>query len=334
MYSIGLDVSKSTISVHIPRTQADIEIKNSAAQIKGLYAKLKKLYKKEIEKVVFVYEPTGSYSVLLDRFCHQKKIRVFQVNPKQSSNYAKARGERNKTDKADARMLSKAIDIAKEEQIKVPAYNATAQEIKELMSYYSFTVKQRVKTSNHLEALTAKEGSAYAIKDLKKRIAVFRRQEKEILDQIIAVIAKDTALQKGFENIKSIVGIGNVAAIALLHLFICYEGANRAQVVSLAGLDPVERTSGSSLRSRSKISKAGARIYRGTLFMAALVATRHNDEMKSFFARLKSTGKHTTVAQTAVMRKLLVIAHSLYKNDKVYDPERYKMHSGQKESAT
>ena len=333
MYSIGLDVSKSTISVHIPLTQLDIEIENNAVQVKGLYAKLKKLYKKEIDKVVFVYEPTGSYSALLDRFCNQKKIKVFQINPKQSSNYAKARGERNKTDRVDARMLSKAIDIAKEDQVRVPAYNAVAEEIKELMSYYRFTVKQRVKARNHLEALTAKEGSTYAVKDLKKRISIFKKQEKEILDQISSVIAKDDALQKGFENIKSIVGIGNVAAMALLHLFICYENTNRAQVVSLAGLDPTERRSGTSVRSRPKISKAGAKVYRGTLFMAAMVAIRYNEEMKSFFTRLKEAGKHTTVAQIAVMRKLLIIAHSLYKNDEVYNPEKYKMHSGQKEIA-
>ncbi len=328
MYSIGLDISKSSISVHIPRGKLDVEIDNNAKGIKGLYAKLKKLYKKEISEVVFVYEPTGCYSALLNRFCNQKQIKAFQINPKQSRNYAKAVGERNKTDRVDARVLSKAINIAREDQIAVPAYNAVIEEIKALMSYYRFTVKQRVKALNHLESLTAKEGSTYVISDLKKRIISLKKKEKEILAQIKKIIQKDDTLQKGFENIKSIIGIGDVAAIALLHLFIRYKGANRAQIVSLSGLDPIERSSGTSVRSKMKISKAGDRIYRGTLFMSAMVAIRHNEEIKAFFERLKASGKHTTTAQIAAMRKLIVIAHSLYKNNKTYDPHRYNMHSG------
>lgn len=62
--------------------------------------------------------------------------------------------------------------------------------------------------------------------------------------------------------------------------------------------------------------------------MSAMSATRFNDEIKDFFTRLKSAGKHTTVAQVAVMRKLIVIAHSLYKNDETYSVKKYKMATG------
>ncbi|MEA1893299.1 MAG: transposase, partial [Campylobacterota bacterium] len=77
--------------------------------LKRLLSKLKKLYKKEFDKLVFVYEPTGSYSDLLKKFCFDKELKCFIVNPKQSSNFAKSMGERNKTDKVDAKLLSKAI---------------------------------------------------------------------------------------------------------------------------------------------------------------------------------------------------------------------------------
>ena len=146
--------------------------------------------------------------------------------------------------------------------------------------------------------------------------------------KIREVIDQDENLKRGFENIKSIVGIGDVAAIALLHLFIKYPDANRRQIVSLTGLEPVERESGSSVKSRPKISKAGSKLYRGSLFMSVLVAVRYNDEMQAFFGRLKANGKHTTLAQIAVMRKLIVIAHSLYKNNEQYDPEKYRMAVG------
>ena len=51
MYSIGLDISKSTVNVHIPLTQLDLEIENSLSSFKALYSKLKKLYKKEVDKI-------------------------------------------------------------------------------------------------------------------------------------------------------------------------------------------------------------------------------------------------------------------------------------------
>ena len=328
MHSIGLDISKSTIAVYIPITRSSLEIDNTLKGIKGLYAKLKKLYKKELEDLVFVYEPTGSYSALLTRFCHDKGIKAFIINPKQSRNYAKAIGRRNKTDKVDAEVLSRAIAVAEHDEIRIPAHNAVEEEIKELMSYYKFTVKQRVRTANHLEALSSKNGSPHITRDLQKNIRAFKRQEKEILSKVLEVIEEDESLKRGFENIKSIVGIGDVAAIALLHLFIRYPDANRQQIVSLTGLEPIERESGSSVRSRPRISKAGAKIYRGSLFMSVLVAIRYNDEIQAFFGRLKANGKHTTLAQIAVMRKLIVIAHSLYKNNEQYNPEKYRIAAG------
>lgn len=328
MHSIGLDISKSTIAVHIPITQLNLEIDNTLKGIKGLYAKLKKLYKKECDKLVFVYEPTGSYSALLSRFCHEKNIRAFIINPKQSKNYAKALGRRSKTDQIDAEVLSKAIAVAEDDEIRVPYLNAVVEEIKELMSYYKFTVKQRVKAVNHLEALQSKNGSAYAIKNLNKSIKTFKQEEKAILSRIQEIIEQDDALKEGFDNIKSIVGVGDIAAIVLLHLFIKYPDANQRQIVSLTGLEPVERESGSSVKSRPKISKAGAKLYRGSLFMSVMSAIRFNDEMQSFFARLKANGKHTTVAQIAVMRKLIVIAHSLYKNNEKYDSSKYRSAAG------
>ncbi len=66
-YSIGLDISKSLISVYIPINTQSIEIENNLKSLKKLVSKLKKLYKKEFEELIFVYEPTGNYSNLLKK---------------------------------------------------------------------------------------------------------------------------------------------------------------------------------------------------------------------------------------------------------------------------
>ena len=328
MYSIGLDISKSTVNVHIPKNELDIEIENSLSSFKALYSKLKKLYKKEIEKLTFVFEPTGTYSSLLYRFCADKDISVFLINPKQSSNFSKAIAQRNKSDKVDAKVLSKAIVLAREDEIAVPSINPLVEDIKELMVYYKLKVKQRIQLSNHLESLQAKQERSILIKRLQKEIKELKQMETTIMDEMHESITKDEQLNKKYESIISIDGLGKVSTIALLHMFIRYPNANQRQIISLAGLDPIIKESGTSIRGRSRISKAGSRMYRGSMFMATMVATRFNPQMKAFYERLKDNGKHTTVAQVAVMRKLIVIAHSLYNSEELYDRDKFMTHSG------
>jgi transposase len=328
--SIGLDVSKDTISVYIPKLNLNHKIDNSVDGIKKLISKLKKLYKKAFDNLVFVYEPTGSYSELLRKFCAKKSIKTFIINPKRSCNFAKANGNRNKTDIDDAKVLSEAIVLAKDEDIVIPVINSIAENIKELMSYYKFIVKQRVMAINHLESIKAKDGSDYIFKSLKKEILLLKEKEKEIIAKIRNLILKDQKLSNDYNNIKSITGIGELGAIVLLHMFLKYPDANKRQLVSLAGLDPTKFDSGSSIHKRTKISKAGSKLYRGVLFMGTMIAIRYNEEMKLFYDRLKANGKQTTQAQIAVMRKMIVIAHSLYKNNQKYDSEIYKKACGMK----
>ena len=62
--------------------------------------------------------------------------------------------------------------------------------------------------------------------------------------------------------------------------------------------------------------------------MTAMASILHNEQMKDFYERLKANGKHTTAAQIAVMRKIVVVAHSLFKSGQTYDPQLYKKTTG------
>ncbi|CAA6823750.1 MAG: IS110 family transposase, partial [uncultured Sulfurovum sp.] len=243
--SIGIDVSKSTLNVHISTNEQDLQIDNRLVAVKKLYNKLKKLYKKEIDELIFVFEPTGSYSELLRKFCSEKQIKCFIINPKQFSNYAKALGVEVKNDELDAKVLAQAITLAKTHQIKVPVYDKDVEQIKELMSFYKFTIKQTAQLKGHLESLVAKDGDKFSIKELKKSIVMSKEREKCILEQVHQMIQHNSTYKKAYENITSIVGIGQIGGIALLHLFIKYPEANQRQITSLAGLNPVYKQSGS-----------------------------------------------------------------------------------------
>lgn len=315
---IGIDVSKSTLNIHISKNSQDLQIDNRVGDIKKLYSKLKKVYKKEIEEIIFVFEPTGSYSELLRKFCSERQIKCFIINPKQFSNYAKALGVEVKNDEVDAKVLAQAITLAKPHQIKIPIYDADVEQIKELMSFYKFTIKQTAQLKGHLESLVSKDGDKFSVKELKKSIVISKERAKRILEQVHQLIQSNPTYKKAYENITSIVGIGQIGGIALLHLFIKYPEANQRQITSLAGLNPVYKQSGSSLQTLSKISKSGSVLYRGSLFMGVMTAIRYDKNFKAFYNRLKANGKHSTQAQIAVMRKIILVAHSLYKNDQKY----------------
>jgi len=316
---IGIDVSKATINVHISKNKQDLVFENSLKGFKSLFSKLKKIYKKDIEDIIFIFEPTGSYSEALRKYCSDKQIKCFIVNPKQFSNYAKALGEEVKNDINDAIVLSKALNLAKEGQVKVPVFNEDVEHIKELMSFYKFTKKQTTQQKNHLESLTSKDGDKFSIKELQKAVKNSQGQEQRIIEQVQTLINSTAEYKVAYENITSIKGVGQIAGIALFHLFLKYPDANQRQITSLAGLNPIYKQSGSSIHSISKISKAGSTLYRGVLFMAVLSAVQYDKNFKAFYEHLKSKGKHSTSAQLAVMRKMIITAHSLYKNNRTYD---------------
>ena len=200
-YYIGIDISKTSINVHIATNKQDLVYDNSIKGFKSLYSKLKKLYKKEIDKIVFIYEPTGSYSETLRKFCFEKQILCFIINPKQFSNYAKALGAEVKNDIEDAKVLSKAIVLAKEGEVKIPHYNEDVELIKELMSYYKLLLKQATQQSNHLESLSAKEGSKFAINELKKTIKETKAKSDNVLDEIESLIKNNPQYKSDYENI-------------------------------------------------------------------------------------------------------------------------------------
>lgn len=301
MYSIGLDISKATIDIFIPISSSNIQITNSKKSIQSFYSKLKKLYKKDIAKIVFVFEPTGSYSNLLKTFCSENSIKCFIVNPKKSINFAKAIGQRNKSDIEDSKMLVTALD----DEIKVPTINNVVEELHELIVYYKFLLKQRTQNKNHLEAISTKNHNSIISKAIKQEIKSLNLKIDKIINEMKLILKKDKKLYEAFTNILTIQGVGDISAIVLLHHFIKYPNTNQKEIVSLAGLDPISKSSGTSVYGKAKISKAGSKLCRSTLFMAVMVAVRFNDELKEYYEQLKRRGKHTTVSQIAVTRKII-----------------------------
>jgi transposase len=320
---IGIDVAKSTLQIFIPKNDIDLEIENSIDGLRKLYSKLKKHYKKSINDIVFVYESTGAYSTILEQYSQDKEIQCFKVGAYQSASFSRVVKNRNKTDIVDARMLSQMYILVKEGDVKVPYRDKEAHQIRSYIKYYQSLVKEERRKSNYLEAANFNLEDNYVLKQVKKHIQRLQKEQREIIAKIMEIIKNNTEYYQAYKNIISIKGIGDKSAIILLYLFLRYPNASRQHITALCGLDPVQRSSGTSVQHKERISKQGLTLVRDILYMPTLVSVRYNEEMKLIYDRLVQRGKPKMLAQIAVMRKIILLAHSLYKNNETYDPQRY-----------
>jgi len=324
MYNfIGIDVAKLTLQIYIEADDSSIKINNGKKSLNVFYKKLKKLYKNN-KPFVFIYEPTANYSTTLTRFCSDNHIYAYRVNTYISSNFSKSLGNRNKTDISDAQMLFNMQMMIDKKDISVPIINPTVEALREIVGYYRFLQEQKVALKNYNEAATTNKSSNFILKDIKRNITRIEKQQQELISKAKVIINDDKTLKKTFSHITSIKGVGVLVGIFLLHLFLNYPNANRQQITALLGLDPIAVESGTSIKKRSRISKRGLSMYRGIIFYSILSTVRFNEEFRTYYEHLKERKKHTTTAQIAVMRKLILLAHSLYKNNVDYNPEQFK----------
>ena len=137
--------------------------------------------------------------------------------------------------------------------------------------------------------------------------------------KIEKLLFKDESIKRKYEAMLTIPAIGNKSALYLISFFIKYPLANAKELTALIGLDPVMRDSG-TYRGKQRISKHGGQQLRNLLFLPTLASLRCNDRIQIFYARLPSNSKSKKLAVIASMRKLLLIAFSIFKSEQNYQP--------------
>ena len=135
-------------------------------------------------------------------------------------------------------------------------------------------------------------------------ISKIKKQIATIDARINTLIAQDKQLCQKAQKLTSITGVGARTAALVLAQMPELGQLNRRQAAALGGLAPFNRESG-TLRGKRTIF-GGRRALRSGLYMAAMVAARHNPILCSFYQRLRAKGKPHKLALTAVMRKLLL----------------------------
>jgi transposase len=152
-----------------------------------------------------------------------------------------------------------------------------------------------------------------------RRLAAVERDLRALDEAIAAVIAADESLARAAAILVSIPGISAVTAAAVLAEMPELGSLKPSAAASLGGLAPMTRQSG-KWQGRAAI-RGGRAGLRRALYMAALTASRFNPDLKAVFDRLVAAGKAPKLALTAVMRKLLLLANALLRDDRKWSHE-------------
>jgi transposase len=222
-------------------------------------------------------------------------------------------GKLDKTDRVDAAMLAR-MGALLQPDVRAPA-NEILQELKDLTLARRALVKDRTAAKNrskHLSIPLLKRQNA-------QRLRQIEAQLRAIDAAVVALLKKDDELHRRHRILLSIPGISAVTAAALLVEMPELGALDQKQAASLAGLAPVTRQSG-TWQGRAFI-RGGRADLRRSLYMPALVAARYNPDLKQTFDRLTAAGRPAKIAITAIMRKLIVLANALLRDQREWAPK-------------
>jgi len=292
---IGIDVGKSFLDAAATAAAAALpaRVANDAAGIKRLVAALEAL-----APGLVVLEATGAYHRPLLAALVETGVPAAVANPAQVAAFRQARLGREKTDRADAKLLARFAALHGAELRRATAADPTQARLRDLMAYRDGQVAERTRLRNRRHA-NGFGGDAWVT----ARLAADLAEVEARLAAVEAEVARLLAEVPEAAVLVAIPGVGpRVAAAVLAYLPAgCWGDAKAA--AAYAGVHPRREQSGQ--RDRSRLSKQGHAGRRRYLSVATTVALRHDDDLAAFRDRLVARGKPKRSATCAAMHKLL-----------------------------
>ena len=331
-YCLGIDVSKDYLEVCFSQmdVQQSVKIKatkkftNRMGGWKALDSWAKRLRKPDIP-LWLVMEATGVYYEGVAYYLKSQQYQVAVVLPNKSKSFIQSLNLKTKTDAMEARALAQ---MGLERKMKPwQGFSAIMLTIKRLCREREALQEHIGAASNQLHAHKYEHNpEKKTLQRAQQHIKFLQKQIQSIDLQIEQTLAQDPDLKAKVDKVCTLKGVGSLTAVTIISETNGFELIeNKAQLVSYAGYDVVERQSGSSIKGKTRISKKGNAHIRRALHYPALSAARYDPNLQALYQRVvERNPKAKMVALVAVQRKLLVLIYTLFKKDMEYDPNYAK----------
>ncbi|NEQ28902.1 MAG: IS110 family transposase, partial [Microcoleus sp. SIO2G3] len=311
---LGIDVGKHQLHLALLRPGRKPKLKVVANNAQGHQALLVWLNQQGCSSVHACLESTSTYGEAVAEVLHQAGHLVSIVNPARIKGFAQSELSRTKTDKADAALIARFCAAMQpglwqplpDEVKQLQALVRRLEVLKEIYQQES----NRQETATAQVALLVEEHLDYLRADIK-------RTEELIKEHI----ERHPKLKEQSDLLKSIPGIGQTtAALIVGELGSVNRFDSAKQLAAYLGLSPQERSSGSSVRGRTQLSRTGSGRLRKAFYMPAVVAKRCNPLVSALCQRLAERGKQPMQIIGAAMRKLVHLVYGVLKHNCPFDP--------------
>jgi transposase len=298
---VGIDVAKATLAVAVRAAdRAAWQVANDAPGIAAVIDRLR-----EHPPTLIVLEATGGYETAVVAALALAGLPVAVVNPRQVRDFAKALGLLAKTDALDADVLATFAERVRPTPRPLP--DEAQADLVALVARRRQLVDMRTAELNRI-AIARRTLQA----DLRAHIRWLNRRIKDTDHEITRLIERSPLWRTRDQLLQSTPGVGPQTSARLLVSLPELGHLTARQIAALVGVAPLNRDSGT--RHGPRTTWGGRAPVRATLYMATLVATRHNPAIRAFYRRLRTAGKPPKVALVAAMRKLLTILNALLKH--------------------
>lgn len=329
---LGIDVAQDELVVSLgrmyddwtPDLYASKNFPNTTKGFNSLVSWTKKLTE-DTAPLRYVMEATGVYHESLSYYLDTRGYEVSIILPNKISNYARSLDIKTVTDKTASEAivrfgLERNLDKWTPPKVSYKKLRLLTRERGQLMAE-----RTMLKNQLHAEQSQADPYKSSIVR-IKKRIALLIKQEKEITEETETLIRAEEEIRQKVILLCSIPGIGTLTAATVIGECNGFELIrNKRQLTSYAGLDVMEKQSGTSVKGKPRISKKGNRYLRKAMHFPALTAIQYDERYKRIFDRLVSKHGVKMKAVVAVQRKLLEMMYVVYKTQTPYNKDYLKM---------
>lgn len=320
MFYLGVDVAKKKLDCMLLDSSSG-KLKSKAVDntADGFAKLLEWLDKQNAASAHVVMEPTAVYHEAAALALADAGLTVSFVNPAQLRSFAQGLGVKTKTDKQDSTVLAKYGATQKPAPWQPPSMSA--RRLKALLTRRDAIADDLQRERNRQEANGFSLTPEAVSESIAQSIAFLEAELKRLEKMIASHIDNDPDLRNKKDLLETIPGVGPRVATHMTTLFAGRTFDSAEQLAAYLGLVPVERQSGTSVRGRPHMSKAGPAHLRKVLYMPAVVARRWNPHVKALNDRLLAKGKSKMAAIGAAMRKLAHLCFGVVHTGKPYDPK-------------
>jgi transposase len=301
--AVGIDVSKTQLDIAIRPGGEVFVVARDAEGLDALVVRMKAL-----APDIIALEATGGFETVAAAALAGADLPVVVVNPAQIRSFARAVGQRAKTDPIDAAVIAHFAEAVA--PVPRPLPDEATQLLADLIARRRQIIAMIVAEQQRLTRATAKR----LRRSIERLLKALRAELTSLDGDIDAAVRSSPAWRRDEDLLASVPGVGPVISRSLIAELPELGRLDRKQIAALVGLAPFTRQSG-GWRGKSIIGGGRAAV-RCVLFMGAMVAKRHNPVLKAFYDRLVAAGKAKMVALIAVARKLLTILNAILRDQK------------------